>query len=74
MTLTRTFRVSGLAFLAGVLLAALGGDAGLAEAMRVVGVLLLVVSGPVFGVNLLRHLLRGLLWRVGSRLFVSCTS
>lgn len=71
MTLTRTFRVSGLAFLAGVLLAALGGDAGLAEAMRVVGVLLLVVSVPVFGVSLLRHLLRGLLWRVGSRLFVS---
>ncbi len=71
MTLTRTFRVSGLAFLAGVLLTALGGDAGFAEAMRVVGVLLLVVSVPVFGVSLLRHLLRGLLWRVGSRLFVS---
>lgn len=71
MTLTRTFRVSGLAFLAGVLLTALGGDAGFAEAMRVVGLLLLVVSVPVFGVSLLRHLLRGLLWRVGSRLFVS---
>lgn len=71
MTLTRTFRVSGLAFLAGVLLTALGGDAGFAEALRVVGVLLLVVSVPVFGVSLLRHLLRGLLWRVGSRLFVS---
>lgn len=71
MTLTRTFRVSGLAFLAGILLTALGGDAGFAEAMRVVGVLLLVVSVPVFGVSLLRHLLRGLLWRVGSRLFVS---
>lgn len=71
MTLTRTFRVSGLAFLAGVLLTALGGDAGFAEALRVVGVLLLVASIPVFGVSLLRHLLRGLLWRVGSRLFVS---
>lgn len=71
MTLTRTFRVSGLAFLAGILLTALGGDAGFAEAMRVVGILLLVVSVPVFGVSLLRHLLRGLLWRVGSRLFVS---
>jgi len=71
LTLTRTFRVSGLAFLAGVLLTALGGDAGFAEALRVVGVLLLVVSVPVFGVSLLRHLLRGLLWRVGSRLFVS---
>ncbi len=71
MTLTRTLRVSGLAFLAGVLLTALGGDAGFAEAMRVVGILLLVVSVPVFGVSLLRHLLRGLLWRVGSRLFVS---
>jgi len=71
LTLTRTFRVSGLAFLAGILLTALGGDAGFAEAMRVVGILLLVVSVPVFGVSLLRHLLRGLLWRVGSRLFVS---
>ena len=71
MTLTRTFRVSGLAFFAGVLLAVLGGDAGIAEAMRVAGVLLLVVATPVFGVSLLRHLLRGLLWRVGSRLFVS---
>ena len=39
--------------------------------MKVVGVLAIVVAAPVFGVSALRHLLRGLLWRVGSRLFVS---
>ena len=39
--------------------------------MKVVGVLAIVVATPVFGVSALRHLLRGLLWRVGSRLFVS---
>lgn len=71
MTVTRTFRVSGVAFLAGLLLVVLGGDSGLAGLVRALGVLALVVSVPVFGVSALRHLLRGLLWRVGSRLFVS---
>jgi len=71
LTVTRTFKVSGLALLAGILLANLGGEAGFAELVKVVGVLAIVVSAPVFGVSALRHLLRGLLWRVGSRLFVS---
>ncbi|MBK9088909.1 MAG: hypothetical protein IPL90_07635 [Holophagales bacterium] len=71
MTVTRTFRFSGLALLAGILLANLGGEEGFAELVKVVGVLAIVVAAPVFGVSALRHLLRGLLWRVGSRLFVS---
>ena len=71
MTVTRTFKVSGLALLAGILLANLGGEDGVAELVKVVGVLAIVVAAPVFGVSALRHLLRGLLWRVGSRLFVS---
>ncbi|MBK9376442.1 MAG: SpoIIE family protein phosphatase [Holophagales bacterium] len=71
MTVTRTFKVSGLALLAGILLANLGGEDGFAELVKVVGVLTIVVAAPVFAVSALRHLMRGLLWRVGSRLFVS---
>ncbi|MRR11559.1 hypothetical protein EG835_03590, partial [bacterium] len=71
MTVTRTFKVSGLALLAGILLANLGGGEGVAGLVKVVGVLVIVVAAPVFGLSALRHLLRGLLWRVGSRLFVS---
>jgi serine phosphatase RsbU (regulator of sigma subunit) len=71
LTVTRTFKVSGLALLAGILLVNLGGEDGFLELVKVLGVLTLVVAIPVFGVSALRHLLRGLLWRVGSRLFVS---
>lgn len=71
MTVTRTFKASGLALLAGILLANLGGEAGFAEFVKVIGILAISISTPVFAVSLLRHLLRGLLWRVGSRLFVS---
>jgi len=71
LTVTRTFKVSGLALIAGVLLVIVGGDKGVLELLEVAGVLTLVVAVPVFGVSALRHLLRGLLWRVGSRLFVS---
>jgi hypothetical protein len=71
LTLTRTFKVSGLALLAGILLANLGGEEGVGAAVKVAGVLAIVFATPVFGVSSLRHLLRGLLWRVGSRLFVS---
>jgi len=73
LTFTRTFRISGLALLAGIVLVAVAGDAsgGLLELLEVVGVLTIVLSAPVFGISALRHLLRGLLWRVGSRLFVS---
>jgi serine phosphatase RsbU (regulator of sigma subunit) len=71
LTTTRTFRVSGLALLVGIVLANVGGDAGFLEFVKVVGILTLVVAVPVFGASALRHLLRGLLWRVGSRLFVS---
>lgn len=68
---TRTFKVSGLALVVGIVLANLGGEHGLLELLKVVGILALVVAVPVFCVSALRHLLRGLLWRVGSRLFVS---
>lgn len=71
MTVTRTFKASGLALIAGTLLVAVGGGKGVLELLEVAGVLTLVVAVPVFGVSALRHLLRGLLWRVGSRLFVS---
>jgi len=71
LKLTRTFKVSGLALLAGVLLVNLAPDEGVLEIVKVLGVLTLVVAVPVFGVSALRHLLRGLLWRVGSRLFFS---
>ena len=71
MTVTRTFKVSGLALLAGILLANLGAEEGFFELFKVAGVLAIAVAAPVFGVSALRHLLRGLLWRVGSRLFVS---
>lgn len=71
MTVTRTFKASGLALIAGVLLVTVGGGKGVLELLEVAGVLTLVVAIPVFGVSALRHLLRGLLWRVGSRLFVS---
>lgn len=71
MRFTRTFKLSGLALAAGIALANLGGEGGFLELVKVVGVLALVVAVPVFGVSALRHLLRGLLWRVGSRLFVS---
>ncbi len=71
MTVTRTFKVSGLALLAGILLANLGGESGFADFVKLVGVLAIVFAAPIFAVSALRHLLRGLLWRVGSRLFVS---
>lgn len=68
MRLTRTFRVSGLLTLAGVLAVALApSKSGLSS----FGVVLLVFAGPVFCVSAIRALLRGLLWRVGSRLLVS---
>lgn len=66
MTTTRTFKVSGLFFLAGVLLCSLG-----TNGLRALGVVTLVFASPVFAISLIRHLLRGILWRVGSRLFVS---
>ena len=68
MRLTKTFRVSGLLTLAGVLAVALApAKSGLSS----FGVVLLVFAGPVFCVSAIRALLRGLLWRVGSRLLVS---
>ncbi len=66
MKLTRTFTVSGLLTAAGVLLASLGHGAS-----SVPGIVLIVFAGPVFSVSAIRALLRGLLWRVGSRLVVS---
>jgi serine phosphatase RsbU (regulator of sigma subunit) len=64
MKTTRTFNVSGLALLLGALLCTV-------PAIRPLGICVLVFGVPVFAVSATRHLLRGLLWRVGSRLFVS---
>jgi serine phosphatase RsbU (regulator of sigma subunit) len=64
MKTTRTFKVSGLALLLGTLLCTV-------PAIRPLGILALVFGVPTFAVSATRHLLRGLLWRVGSRLFVS---
>ena len=66
MKTTRTFRFSGLVVLGGALLAAVPSDG-----IRALGIVLLVFGIPVFAVSATRHLLRGLLWRVGSRLVVS---
>lgn len=66
MKLTRTFTVSGLLTAAGVVLASLGHGAS-----SVPGIVLIALAGPVFCVSAIRALLRGLLWRVGSRLVVS---
>ena len=66
MRLTRTFKVSGLLTAAGILLASLGHGASSAP-----GIILIVFASPVFCVSAIRALLRGLLWRVGSRLVVS---
>ena len=65
MTLSRTFKISGLSSLLGLALAGIGAW------LEPLGVLLIVVALPVFAVSATRHLFRGLLWRVGSRLFVS---
>lgn len=66
MKTTRTLRTSGLLVLGGALLAAvpIGG-------VRALGIIVCVFGIPVFAVSATRHLLRGLLWRVGSRLAVS---
>jgi serine phosphatase RsbU (regulator of sigma subunit) len=71
MTLTKTFRRSGLLVLAGVVLL-LAGSAGAPGRFWIpAGCILVVLAGPVFAVSAVRHLMRGLLWRVGSRLLVS---
>jgi hypothetical protein len=62
MKTTRTFRVSGLAVVSGALLAAVP------SGVRTLGIVVLVFACPVFLVSVTRLLLRGLLWRVGSRL------
>lgn len=66
MKTTRTFKISGLVLLTGALLAAVPIDG-----VRVLGIIALCFAIPVFAFSATRHLLRGLLWRVGSRLFVS---
>ena len=68
MSLTRTFKVSGLLTAAGVLLVAF---APAKSGWTSLGVCLICFSGAVFLVSVTRALLRGLLWRVGSRLVVS---
>jgi serine phosphatase RsbU (regulator of sigma subunit) len=71
MTLTKTFRRSGLVVLAGVVLL-LAGAAGVpGRFWTPLGIFVLVFACPVFLVSLFRHLMRGLLWRVGTRLLVS---
>ncbi|MDL2716661.1 MAG: SpoIIE family protein phosphatase [Acidobacteriota bacterium] len=68
MRLTRTFKASGLLTAAGVLLVTLAPGKG---GWTALGILLLVFAGSVFMVSAIRALLRGILWRVGSRLVVS---
>ncbi len=70
MTVTRTFKISGLLSVVGVVLIILG-NALDTDGLLVPGIILTSFCSPVFCVSLVRHLLRGLLWRVGSRLFVS---
>ena len=69
MRLTRTFKVSGLLTAAGILLAAAVPRS--TARGRALGVALCVFAGVVFFFSATRALLRGLLWRVGSRLVVS---
>jgi serine phosphatase RsbU (regulator of sigma subunit) len=66
MKTTRTFKVSGLLVFVGTLLAAVP-----THGVRALGIVVCVFAVPVFAISATRHLLRGLLWRVGSRLFVS---
>lgn len=68
MRLTRTFKASGFLTAAGVLLVTLASGKG---GWTALGIVLLVFAGSVFLVSATRALLRGLLWRVGSRLVVS---
>ena len=68
MSVTRTFKASGLLTAAGVLLVSVVPDK---SGWMALGVVLLVFACPVFVVSATRALLRGLLWRVGSRLVVS---
>lgn len=67
--LSRTFKISGALTLLGVSFIGLGQRMG--DPWLPLGIILAVFAGPVFTVSATRHLLRGLLWRVGSRLFVS---
>lgn len=69
--MTRTFRVTGLIVVAGIGCLVLGSAGVVPSLAQPLGVLALVFICPVFLVSATRHLLRGLLWRVGSRLFVS---
>jgi len=72
MTFTRTFKISGsLTLLGTICLAARAAIPGTHSCLAAAGIVFLILAIPVFGVSLTRHLLRGLLWRVGSRLFVS---
>src|SRR5258706_1407544 len=71
MSTTKTFKVSGIATLLGVACIALAAGAKAGNAFGVLGGLLLMSAAPTFAVSFVRHLLRGILWRVGSRLFVS---
>lgn len=71
MTFSRTFRVSGTLTALGIVLAAAVKESAGLGFLHVLGVLLLVFAAPVFALSAARHLIRGLLWRVGSRLLVS---
>ena len=58
LTVTRTFRVSGIALVAGILLANLPDEPALLGALKVLGILTMVVAVPVFAASALRHLVR----------------
>lgn len=68
VTLTKTFRRSGFALLLSIaILVASRWTGGAAGCVATIGVVMLIVSIPVFS----SAIWRAMLWRVGSRLFVS---
>ncbi len=68
LTFSRTFKISGLAVVLGIAQVIVFPEGNF---FFVIGIFSMVLGIPVFTVSALRHLLRTLLWRVGSRLFVS---
>ncbi len=72
MRLSRTFRISGILTVLGFsLLILLGRTTAGRGVLKPMALTLLLVAVPTFIVSALRHLIRGLLWRVGTRLLVS---
>lgn len=72
MEFTRTFRVSGVAVLVGLLLRTIESLVpGGSSTLEGFASLVLALAGPVFFFSALRWFVRKLLWRVGTRLLLS---